>query len=225
MPLAAVDGAFLQVTTERIGHHLAHAQRGTGRRIHLVAVMRLDDLDIHRITEYPGRHVEQLQAQVDADTHVRGQHHGDVVRGQGDLCLLVLAETGRADHHAPPCLAAGLEIGQRRLRTGEVDQHIEVIDRGMDIRADRDTEPADTGQLAGVTAQQAAVRVFQRHGHFHALGPVCRLDQATTHASGRAGDCDSGHDACRNLVETRILPQRTQRTQRQMPRPSLRGTQ
>ncbi|MDG6404557.1 dihydrodipicolinate reductase C-terminal domain-containing protein, partial [Pseudomonas quasicaspiana] len=46
---------LFQITTQRIGNHFTQAQRSTGRRIDLVAVMRLDDVDVD-IIEAHHRH-------------------------------------------------------------------------------------------------------------------------------------------------------------------------
>jgi hypothetical protein len=51
---AAVHGAqWLQVAAERGGHHLAHLQRGAAGRVDLVAVVRLDDLDVVALCQRP----------------------------------------------------------------------------------------------------------------------------------------------------------------------------
>ena len=71
-------------------------------------------------------HLEQLQRDVDAHAHVGRHDDGDVARGVGDLRLLRIAEAGGADHGVDAELAAGLQVRQRALRAGEVDQHLGV---------------------------------------------------------------------------------------------------
>ena len=52
------DGTLREVAPQRAGDHLAHAQRRTRRRIHLVPVMRLDDLDVISLTQSTGGDLE-----------------------------------------------------------------------------------------------------------------------------------------------------------------------
>ncbi len=98
-PLAAVDGALFQVTSERLGHHLPHGEGGAGRCIHLVSVVPLDDLDVGVIPHHPGGLLQQLEHQVDAHRVVGGEDDADLLARlfQGGLARIV--KTGGADHH------------------------------------------------------------------------------------------------------------------------------
>jgi hypothetical protein len=77
--LAAINGAGIQVTPQCVGDDFAHPQRGAGRRIDLVPVMRFDNLDIELVIQHARRHVQQLQRQIDADTHVGREHDGNLL--------------------------------------------------------------------------------------------------------------------------------------------------
>ena len=96
---APVHGAVLQVAAERVGDDFAHRERGARRRIDLVTVMRLDDLDVVALGELLRGEFEQLEGHVHADAHVRREHDADLLARRAQLRLLRVVETGRADDH------------------------------------------------------------------------------------------------------------------------------
>src|SRR5262249_42782573 len=49
--LTTVDGYLVEVASERLGHHLGHAEGGAAGRILLEAVMDLADLDVVIVAE------------------------------------------------------------------------------------------------------------------------------------------------------------------------------
>ena len=69
LSFATVNGALRQVAAERLGDHLPHFERGAGGCIDLVAVMRLDDLDIDAVAEHARGHVEPAPV-VDAQVEI-----------------------------------------------------------------------------------------------------------------------------------------------------------
>ena len=147
---APVDRHFLEVPAERLGYHLAHAQGGAGRRIDLVPVMGLDDLDIHFVAQHPCRSIQKLQAKIHADAEVGSEDDRDILRRFGQQQLLVGAEAGGADDHRPARLAALLDVLQGYGGMGEVDQDVELLADLAQIPGQRHADPAETGQLAGV---------------------------------------------------------------------------
>jgi hypothetical protein len=66
LSFAPVNRNFFQVTAKRCGDHLAHAESSTRRRIHFMAVMGFDNLNIHFITQYSCRLLQQLKRQVNS---------------------------------------------------------------------------------------------------------------------------------------------------------------
>ena len=82
-PLAVVVGHLVVVAAERLGHHFAHAHRGAGGGVLLLVVVQLDDLHVEVVTQGLGHVLEDLEADVDADAHVRGEHRRDILRQFG----------------------------------------------------------------------------------------------------------------------------------------------
>ena len=144
--LASVDRHFLKVPAERLGYHLAHAQGGAGRRIDLVPVMGLDDLDIHFVAQHPCRGIQKLQAKVHADAEVGSEDDRDILRRLGQQQLLVGAEAGGADDHRPARLAALLDVLQGYGGMGEVDQDVELLADLAQVPGQRHADPAETGR-------------------------------------------------------------------------------
>ena len=62
VPLACVDRDVVEPASLRRGDDLAHLERGARGRIDLVAVMRLEDLDVVAAGEDSRRDLEQLEA-------------------------------------------------------------------------------------------------------------------------------------------------------------------
>lgn len=184
--LASVDRHFLEVPAERLGHHLAHAQGGAGRRIDLVPVMGLDDLDIHFIAQHPCRGIQKLQTKVHADAEVGSEDDRDILRRFGQQQLLVGAEAGGADDHRAARLAALLDVLQGYGGMGEVDQDVELLADLAQIPGQRHADPAETGQLAGVRPHQGAIRtIHRRRQPGGTAGLLNGLDQVLAHARRR----------------------------------------
>src|SRR5690606_13984361 len=128
LPFAAVDGDFLQIAPERIGHHLTHAQGGAGRRIDLVPVVRLDDLDVDLVAEHPRGGVQQLEAKIHANAEVGGEDDRDLLGRGSETLLLVHGKSSGADHHRLTSATADFQVLQGDRRVGEIDQHVELVE-------------------------------------------------------------------------------------------------
>ena len=76
-PFAVEVGHFVVVAPEGLGHHLTHADRGAGGGVLLQFVVRFDDLHVEIVAEDLCHIREDLEADVDADRHVGGQHDRD----------------------------------------------------------------------------------------------------------------------------------------------------
>ena len=114
----AVDAPLLEVAPERLRHHLAHLERRAGRRVGLVAVVGLDDLDVHLVPEDARRGLEQTEAEIHAHAHVRRVHDGHVPGGVGDALPAGVVNAGGADDHPFLVLATVFEHGERALDRG-----------------------------------------------------------------------------------------------------------
>src|SRR5690606_20781840 len=72
---------LIEIAPQRIGDHLAHSQGGAGGGIDLVAMVRLDDLDVVAAREDAGGDLEQFERGIDADAHVGSEHDRYALRG------------------------------------------------------------------------------------------------------------------------------------------------
>ncbi len=188
---AAVHGAVLELAAQRLGDDLAHLERRAGGGIHLVAVVRLDDLDVVARGQRPGRHLQELEGDVHAHAHVGRHDDGGAVREGFDLCLLGVGEAGGSDHGLDAMLRACRQMGQRAFRPGEIDQHVAAGQAVVQVG--RDGHAAGMAQEGrGIGSQGRAARHVQsaREDQFVAAAAQ-RLDQHAAHAAGRARDSDA----------------------------------
>ena len=100
--LTGIHGAVFQITPERIGNHFTHFEGGARRRIHLVAMVRLNDFDVVAGRHGFGCHFKQLEGHVDTHTHIGRHHDGKVFGNLCNLCFLRIAETGGANDRLHP---------------------------------------------------------------------------------------------------------------------------
>ena len=118
MAFARVHGELRERAAEGGGDDLSHLQRRARRRIDLVAMVRLDDLDVVAVAEHASGEFDQLEGCVDADAHVGREHDRDALRSGLDRALARGVEARRADHHLHTLCDAGFEVAQRRLGPG-----------------------------------------------------------------------------------------------------------
>ena len=180
--LSTVNGAFFKVTPERSGHHLAHAQCRAGRCVDLHAMVGLDDLDVVALIHDACSHIEQLEYHIDADRHVRGEDNRNIPGCRGDGRLAIGFETGRANDHADTGLAAQFEMNQRALRTGEVDQYVDLLEAGCHIVGNQHIG-RQANQFAGIFADSRAARHIEGGAEHDALALEDCLDQHAAHAA------------------------------------------
>ncbi|MOA01869.1 hypothetical protein D3C78_1212950 [compost metagenome] len=152
-----------------------------------MAVVRLDDLDIHLVAQHARGSVQQLQAEVHANAVVGREDDRDILRRVGQQLLFLDAETGGTDHHGLACLAADFQVLQGHRRMGEVDQHVELIQHLRQVARQRHTDAPQPGQFAGIGTDQGAVRTVDgRRQAGTATSSLHRLDQVLAHAPGGA---------------------------------------
>ena len=76
-------------------------------------------------------HIQQLETKIDADTHIRREHDGNVFGVLGNPRALRRRESRGADHRTPAGGAADVDVLGARIGKGEIDQHIEVTADGF----------------------------------------------------------------------------------------------
>ena len=209
LAFTAVHGHLVQITPQRLGHHLTHAQCSPRRRVNLVPVVSLDDLDIHLVTQYTGSGIQQLQAQIDAHAEVGGKNDRNLFGRRRQLLLLLGGETSGANHHGFPGTAADLQVFQGHRRMGKVDQHIESIDDCCKITHQRHAQPPHTGQLTGISPNQAAVRAINRCRQLRISRLLHRFDKVLAHAPSGAHYCDTLHSISSKLQGSSCKPSTT----------------
>ena len=186
---AAIHGALRKVASQGFCDHLAHAERGAGRRVHFVAMVRFDDLDVVAVRQYQRGGLQQLEHQIHAHAHVGREHDADILRRRAELRLLLRVESGGADHHVHAEFAADVEVMQRAFGAGEIDQHVRAFQCGSRIRADL-YAARRAAQLSGITPQQRAAALLQRGVQRQIVSLCDAFQQSASHASAAAGDGD-----------------------------------
>ena len=185
VPLAAVDGALAEVAAEGLGDDLAQPQGSARGGVDLVAVVRLDDLDVAVVAQHARGDLHQLEAQVDAGAHVGGEDHGDVAGGLGDTAALGLVEPRGADDDAPPELAAQRHVPHGGVGRGEVDEHVEALGDRPEVVGHRHVHAPEAGELARVVAHPRAARTLEGGRQHRVLALGAGLDDGPPHAPGR----------------------------------------
>ena len=179
------------------GRRLAEQQRRAGRRVDLVAVMHLEDLDVEVArVERPRRLFDQDRQQVDAEAHIARLDDRRVARRRGDPGVVVRAAAGRADdmHDARLRGVAGELDG--RGRHGEVEHAVGLGEGRQRIVGHGHVDRADAGDLAGILAEMRRAGPLDGAGDAHAFHGVDGADQRLAHAAGGAHD-DQAHVAQR----------------------------
>ncbi|MNS90434.1 hypothetical protein D3C72_1244850 [compost metagenome] len=192
--IALVHRAVGELGALGIGNHLAHLQRRTGRRIHLVLVVRFDDFDVvAAVLQRLGCHLEQLEGDIDAHAHVRGEDDGRLLGHLGNLRLLRVIEARGANDHAHAFFSRYGQMGQRALRAREVDQHVGIGERLAHIG--RHGNPRGFAQKStGIGAQAGVACGIQRTGQSQVGAGKHGFDQHVAHAAAGAsnGNADGG---------------------------------
>ena len=186
----AIDGALLEIAAQRIGDDLAHFQRGTRRRIDLVAVMGFDDLDVIAQRQRARGLVEQLEHHIHANAHIRRHDDGNALRRRANTRELGLVEARGADDHGHTSRFARGQMRHGAFGSGEVDEVAGVLQSGIKIGADGHAS-VYPGEGSGVLPQRRAAGHVER-GTDAAIGRGQHgLDQRAAHAATGACDGDA----------------------------------
>ena len=186
--VALVDCAILEVAPQRLGHDLAHFQRRARGRIDLVAVVRLDDLNVVARGQRLGRHLQQLQRDVDANAHVGRHDDGRLGSKGGNFSFLQVAEAGGAHHGLDAQFGADLQVCQRAFRPGEVDQDIGIFQAGAQVAGDGHTT-GHTQKGGGIGADAGAGGHVEGTGQCAMVAGTDGLDQHAAHAARGPRHC------------------------------------
>ena len=115
----------VRIEAARLGGAVGQRQRGTRRRIHLVLVMRLDDLDVELRAATPARAMRTSSCATATPMRgVRRDQHRDVARRRRDARFELGAVPGRADDDGHARRAAHVERAQRQFGPREIDRHL-----------------------------------------------------------------------------------------------------
>ena len=158
-----------------------------------MAVVGLDDFDVHTIIQHLRRQFQQPEAEIDADAHVRREDDGNGLGGAGDGGFLLGGEAGGADDHGLASLLAQRQMGERRCWPGEVNQHVEIPDQWRQIGGDGHVQSPEACKFASVGAEQGMIGMFRGHGAAHPLDQMAGFEQMAAHTASRAGDGDVNH--------------------------------
>ena len=134
-----------------------------------MAVVGLDDLDIVIVAERTGGDLQELQAEVHPDAHVRGHHDGAFHRRLDHRRSILLGEAGSPDHHAPPGGTAKGQVFEGRLRRREIDEYVEalvylLLRGGVDLPRHRDTDRLPARHDTGVAPKMRGSLRFEGRG-------------------------------------------------------------
>ena len=97
LSLADHVGDIVELYAAATGRRLAKRQRGAGRRIDLVVMVGLQNLDIPSIDKLRGNLLDQLAKKGDADGCVRAIDKRDAVCRRTQRCLVLIGQAGRAN--------------------------------------------------------------------------------------------------------------------------------
>ena len=97
LSLADHVGDIVELYAAATGRRLAKRQRGAGRRIDLVVMVGLQNLDIPSIEKLRGNLLDQLAEKGDADGCVRAIDKRDAIRRRAQRRLVLIGQAGRAD--------------------------------------------------------------------------------------------------------------------------------
>ena len=160
----------------------AEHQRGAGRRVDLLVVVHLEDLDVVVVVERRRHALDQSGEQIDAEAHISGLDDGRALARLRDQRFLFGGMAGGADDVHEAGGGGQLGEGERRGGNGELDQAVGSLEQRRNVAHHRDAVGAQSGQLAGIAADHRGARRIDGAGQRQALGRRDRMDQRAPHA-------------------------------------------
>src|SRR5690606_33544605 len=143
------------------------------------AVVSFEDFDVVAAVQQPGGHVQQLEGGVDADAHVGGKHHGDLLAGRLYGLLALIVEAGGTDDALGTVPDARLQVCQRAFGTGEVDQAVGV-GKCVEVVADEHARVAPE-KGTGILPQGGRFAAGECDGEVEVGAVGNRVDQHAAH--------------------------------------------
>ena len=126
-----------EVDAAPLGRGFAEEQRGAGRRVDLVAVVHLEDLDVEIVVERLRRLADEHGEEIDAEAHVARLDHRRVTGRGDDLRLVLRADAGGADDVDDAGLGGELGELDGRRGNGEIEDAIGLGEDRQGIVGDR----------------------------------------------------------------------------------------
>ena len=145
-----------------------------------------NDFDIVALRQNARGHVQQLEHNIDTDTHVRREHHGNLLGGISDHQLGFAVKARRTDNNRHLVTTARREVIQRPLGPRKVDQAIGLDQPAIEIGAYGHPTRPHTDEFAGIPTDTVGTFLIDRRHQFHALGFEDGLDDHLPHAPAGA---------------------------------------
>ena len=156
-------------------------------------MMGLDHFDIRLLTHHAGSDLQQFEAEIDPNTHVRREYDADLIRRIPQPLPIGRVETGGADHHSLTGLCADRQVLTGGLRGSEIDHHIERIEHPIQPIDHSDVETPHTGYISCVMADMYTTRALGGGSQLKAVRLLNRPDQHVAHASGHSDNSYPRH--------------------------------
>ena len=181
-----------QLDAAPLRRRLAEQQRRARGRIHLQAVVHLDDFDVVFLAQRRRHFLHEASQKIDAERHVARAHDDCVARRCVDLAQIVRAKACSADDMHSARLRRQRCESHRAGGRGEIDQRIRVQHGLQGIVADGGANGANSGKLSGILPDLRRARALQRPANHGAGRVVDQRHKRAAHAPGGARD-DNAH--------------------------------
>ena len=145
MAVAHAHGMVGERNVAPLGGRLPEQQGRAGRRVDLVAMMHLEDLDIEIRIERPRRLADETGEQVDAEAHIAGLDDHRMARGGIDGGFLVGREARGANDVHDAGLRRDFGKADGRRRNGEIEHAFGSGEDRKRIVGDGDAERRQAG--------------------------------------------------------------------------------
>ena len=199
MAVPAAHRALLQGDVTALSRGLAEQERCSGWRVHLHAMVHLEDFDVEILSQGGRRLADEPGEQIHAERHVAGLNDARMARGGLDLGEIRFPETGGADHMDDARL--GGERGERRRcgRRREIEHAVRLGEDRQRIVGDIDFEKPGPGEEAGIVAERGRALALDGADEAAALRLRHRPDEHAPHPPGGPDHHESHLGHARNL--------------------------
>ena len=174
-----------QIDAAALRRRAAEHQRGAGRRVDLLVVVHLENLDVEAVVERLCHPLGQRRDQIDAHAEVAGLHDHRALGRLRDQLLVLAAESPVVPTMCTP-LPAVSSANAGGGRNGEIDEAVGVRSSGAGSVGDRDAvlpRPASSPESRPISG---GARRLDRAREHEPLGLGDGLDQRAPHAPAGA---------------------------------------